>query len=110
MFILAPDNSAVKDFARDRLHKVLAGFSGFSPKRPGMAGNRRNRQTAPPETRQGGSLSKNPFQIIFGVLRTLRYQWQSCGQLRKYGNGAPAKELCSLDARQPFKKGWTLNF
>ncbi len=47
---------------------------------------------------------------IFWVLRTLRYQWQSRGQLWKYGKWVPAKELCSLDSRQPFKKGWTLNF
>mgnify|MGYP005774155697 CR=1 FL=1 len=26
------------------------------------------------------------FLIIFCVLRTLRYQWQSCEQLRKYSN------------------------
>ena len=83
--MLAPDDPSVKVFVWGRLHKVCVEFSGFPPKKTGMDGNRRNRQTAPPETRQGGSLSKNPFQIIFGVLRTLRYQWQSCGQLRKYG-------------------------
>ena len=49
------------------------------------------------------------FPIIFWVLRTLRYQWQSCGQLRKYGRRAPGKGLCPLHSRQPFKKGWTLN-
>ena len=32
------------------------------------------------------SLSKKSFLSIFWVLRTLRYQWQSYGQLRKYGN------------------------
>ena len=104
MFMLAPDDPSVKVFAWGRLHKVLAGFSGFPPKKTGMDGNRRNRQTAPPETRQGGSLSKNPFQIIFGVLRTLRYQWQSCGQLRKYGNGAPGKGLCPFHSRDFLKK------
>ena len=31
------------------------------------------------------SLSEKVFFEYFGVLRTLRYQWQSCGQLRKYG-------------------------
>ena len=30
-------------------------------------------------------LSKKSFLSIFWVLRTLRYQWQNCGQLRKYG-------------------------
>ena len=48
--------------------------------------------------------------IIFWVLRTLRYQWQSRGQLRKYGKWVPGKGLCPLHSRQPFKKGWTLNF
>ena len=48
--------------------------------------------------------------IIFWVLRTLCYQWQSRGQLRKYGKWVPAKELCSLDSRDPFKKGSILNF
>ena len=50
------------------------------------------------------------FRLFFWVLRTLCFGWSSCGQLRKYGKWVPAKELCSLDARQPFKKGWTLNF
>ena len=50
------------------------------------------------------------FLSIFWVLRTLRFGHSSCGQLRKYGRQVPAKELCSLDSRQPFKKGWTLNF
>ena len=50
------------------------------------------------------------YFIIFWVLRTLRYQWQSCGKLRKYGKWVPAKELCSLDSRKPFKKGSILNF
>ena len=44
------------------------------------------------------------FLSIFWVLRTLRYQWQSCGQLRKYGKWAPAKGLCPLDARDFLKK------
>ncbi len=55
--------------------------------------------------------SQRPFyQIIFWVLRTLHYRWSSCGQLRKYGKWVPAKELCSLDSRKPFKKGLILNF
>ena len=44
------------------------------------------------------------FLSIFWVLRTLRYQWQSRGQLRKYGKWAPAKGLCPLDARDFLKK------
>ncbi|HIR60777.1 MAG TPA: hypothetical protein IAB37_04305 [Candidatus Faecivivens stercoravium] len=44
------------------------------------------------------------FLSIFWVLRTLRDQWQSCGQLRKYGMYLPAKELCSLDSRDFLKK------
>ena len=50
------------------------------------------------------------FLIIFWVLRTLRFRRISCEKLRKYGKRAPAKELCSLDARDPFKKGSILNF
>ena len=49
------------------------------------------------------------FLIIFWVLRTLRFRRISCEKLRKYGKRAPAKELCSLDARDPFKKGSILN-
>ncbi len=47
---------------------------------------------------------------MFWVLRTLRYQWQSCGQLRKYGKWVPGKGLCPLHSRDPFKKGSILNF
>ena len=50
------------------------------------------------------------FLIIFWVLRTLYFRRSSCEQLRKYGNWAPGKGLCPLHSRQPFKKGWTLNF
>ena len=46
---------------------------------------------------------------MFWVLRTLYFKRSNRGQLWKYGNWPPAKELCSLDSRQPFKKGWTLN-
>ncbi len=55
-------------------------------------------------------LVENVFLSIFWVLRTLRYQWQNCGQLRKYENGAPGKGLCPFHSRKPFKKGLTLNF
>ena len=34
---------------------------------------------------RGFILSKKPFLSIFWVLRTLRYQWRSRVQLRKYG-------------------------
>ena len=44
------------------------------------------------------------------VLRTLRFGYSSCGQLRKYGRWAPGKGLCPLHSRKPFKKGLTLNF
>ncbi len=56
------------------------------------------------------SLSKKSFGSIFWVLRTLRYQWKSCGQLRKYGKWVPGKGLCPFQSRKPFKKGLTLNF
>ena len=56
------------------------------------------------------SFSEKSFLSIFWVLRTLRYQWQNCGQLRKYGNGVPGKGLCPFHSRKPFKKGLTLNF
>ena len=59
-----------------------------------------------------GSVYTGPFVfwIFFWVLRTLRYQWQSRGQFRKYVRQLPGKGLCPLHSRQPFKKGWTLNF
>ena len=44
------------------------------------------------------------FFEFFWVLRTLRYQWQSCGQLRKYGNGAPGKGLRPFHSRDFLKK------
>ena len=50
------------------------------------------------------------FLIIFWVLRTLRFRRISCEKLRKYGKRAPGKGLRPLHSRQPFKKGWTLNF
>ena len=50
------------------------------------------------------------FLIIFWVLRTLRFKRISCEKLRKYGKRAPGKGLRPLHSRQPFKKGWTLNF
>ena len=50
------------------------------------------------------------FLIMFWVLRTLCFGRSSCGQLRRYGKWVPAKELCSLDSRDPFKKGSILNF
>ena len=59
-----------------------------------------------------GSVYTGPFVfwIIFWVLRTLRYQWQSRGQFRKYVRQLPGKGLCPLHSRQPFKKGLILNF
>ena len=47
---------------------------------------------------------------FFGCCARLRFGCSSRGQLRKYGNRPPGKGLCPLHSRQPFKKGWTLNF
>ena len=44
------------------------------------------------------------FLGIFWVLRTLRYQWQNCGQLRKYRRWEPGKGLCPLHSRDFLKK------
>ncbi len=50
------------------------------------------------------SLSKKSFLSIFWVLRTLRYQWQSCGQFQKYGKWVLGKGLCPLHSRDFLKK------
>lgn len=48
--------------------------------------------------------------IMIWVLRTLHFGRSSREKLRKYKRFEPAKELCSLDSRDPFKKGSILNF
>ena len=56
-----------------------------------------------------GAIGLGVYWIIFWVLRTLRYQWRSCGTASEVREVDAWKGLCPLHSRKPFKKGLTLN-
>ena len=54
-------------------------------------------------------VSDGAMASFTGSEEDYRRYWDAAGNLGLSPRTAPAKELCSLDSRQPFKKGWTLN-